>query len=232
MIIQPSQKYFMIDNYKTEIIPMDNNDLENCLKKSKDVLICTPYSPMYKKDRCISSLFTSKKSEDIFHNCKNYFVKLPIENYFVQINDNHYFCFINFPILIRYSCAGREIEDFIIKNNGILYIENECYITGKEMKIVANSEMDLGNKLVLDTPKFNSFDMKSILNNITKYELDFDKYDNGSNNDIFLLKQEKYIELYKQAENIAQQRQKFAFDHITSIPNTLGSSYFLESIQS
>lgn len=217
MIIQPPYTHFLINKAKTELIPMTEDDMGKCIKKTTDLFICSPDSPtlMKKQNKCFTHLLSNTNISDILSMCKDNFVSITKENYFIQIDKNNYYCFITFPILIRNFCPGRDPEDFIVDKDGILQIQSQCYIDNRDMRITAKTEVNFGNGLTINSPKFNGDDFGKAIINVS--DLIAQNEDNGIQGvDMKIIREfeGKYFDLYKQAEQITRERQKLTFEGI------------------
>lgn len=167
VIVDPDNKYFLINTASGKYIPMTEEDINNCIENDEK-LICSPSMPIYvnKRNHCTLSLFLDTEQRNILQKCK--IKKIPRDNYFIALNDmNNYYVYIDKPFTVRINCAGRETEVFQLKESGRFALESECVLRTDEWEISARFTKDFGN-ILLNTPKINLTDFEAIKVNLNR----------------------------------------------------------------
>lgn len=138
IIILPTTKYFLFNNNKREITPINYEEITQCHKTLKKELLCAPEAAtiINKDASCELTLITDLNREAVQKICEFRFV--PKKNYFIQITQNNeYYCIIHTPLLITESCPEENIHTMSIVKNGKIKLKPGCTITTNEIKITA-----------------------------------------------------------------------------------------------
>lgn len=131
IIIQPSTEYILVNKAASQFIPITSTEYTKCLRKPNNQLICTPTSPIYlnKHHKCEFCLFNKIDIDDLEIHCEFNIRKIQRRNYFIKLDaPNYYYVFVIYPITIRFICAGREPEEMLISEHGILLIDDHCIL--------------------------------------------------------------------------------------------------------
>lgn len=165
IIIQPSTEYILVNKAASHFIPITSTEYANCLKKPNNHLICSPTSPIYlnKHYKCEFCLFNEIDFDDLEIHCEFNIRKIQRKNYFIKLDaPNYYYVFAISPITIRFICAGREPEEMLISEHGILLIDDHCIL--KTDSLLIEAKYTVGNKdsIQLESPRLNISDLAKL----------------------------------------------------------------------
>lgn len=165
IIIQPSTEYILVNKAASHFIPITSTEYTNCLKKPDNYLICSPTSPIYlnKHYKCEFCLFSEIDIDDLEIHCEFNIRKIQRKNYFIKLDaPNYYYVFAIYPITIRFICAGREPEEMLISENGILLIDDHCIMRTDSLLIEAKYSVGNKNSIQLESPQLNVSDLAKL----------------------------------------------------------------------
>lgn len=166
IVIIPTVNYFLLNTNRREIIPISNEEINNCRRTLKNELICAPSSStiINKDQSCELSLILDPNQEKIQRLCE--FRQIPERNYFIQMDhNNRYYCIIKTPILITEHCSNTPISTTPITMNGILELKPGCSIVTNDIKI--SSFKTITSKPEILLPLFHISKLKEKIIEIT-----------------------------------------------------------------
>lgn len=208
IIIQPSTEYILVNKAASHYIPITANEYTKCLLKQDKQIICTPIHPIYlnKHSQCEFCMFDEIDMDDLAIHCKHNIQKIPNKNYFIKLQPtNHYYAYIKHPLIIRFYCAGKEPEELLLSNHGVLKIDDYCVMKTDGLMIEATHTIG-DNTIVINSPNFNA----SVLAEL-HYEIKINqnkiKEDDG---DVTLIERFdiETNELFKRIEQIKEEEQR------------------------
>lgn len=153
IIIQPSQEYVLVNKAASHYIPLSTTEHINCLRRRNDYLICSPNNPTYttKFEKCEFYLFEITEGDSFEEQCKFNIRSIQEKNYFIELfSPNYYYVHVKNQMTLRVLCKGREPEEMIIMNSGILEIDNNCIAETNGISIETKSFVENENLMMID----------------------------------------------------------------------------------
>lgn len=148
--IQPQYPYFLLDIEHMRYVPLEEEELGNCKIRTSLDLICSPYSPIYKKweSVCEMNLLYKQNIENLFQVCD---VKLlPNTNYIVPINrKNEYYCTVTKEFHVNNICGKTFQNTEYITEDGILTVRTGCIIRTEIFDIKPHTEKYMNKTTII-----------------------------------------------------------------------------------
>lgn len=210
IMIQPSTEYILINKAASHFIPLSSIEYAECLIKQDKEIICTPNNPIYlsKHSKCEFALFNEIDIDDLNIHCKDNIRKIPNRNYFIKLQPpNYYYIYIRFPLIVRFFCAGREPEELLLSQHGILRIDDYCVMKTDTVMIEAAYTTRNKQSITIISPDLNATRLATL-----NYEFKFarNKVIEINSGDVTLLEnfEVETNELLRRIEQMKEEEQK------------------------
>lgn len=164
IIIQPSQEYILVNKAASHYIPLSTSEHSNCLRRKNNYLICGPNNPIYttKFEKCEFYLFDIAEGDSFEEQCKFNIRSIQEKNYFIELfSPNYYYVHVKNQMTLRVLCKGREPEEIIIMNSGILEIDNNCIAETNGISIETKSFVENENLMMIDLQESDNAKLKN-----------------------------------------------------------------------
>lgn len=210
VMIQSSTEYLLANIAASHFLPITSAEYTNCLRKTENQIICNPASPIYlnKHYKCEFCLFNEIDIQDLEIHCENNIRKIPRKNYFIKLDaPNYYYVYVNSPITIRSICTGREPEEMLVSNHGILLVEDQCIIKTDGLLIEASHTVNNRHTITLESPKFNISELTK-LSYVVGYDSNRTNNNKGQDDGDVTLLENFDIETNELLRRVEQAREK------------------------
>lgn len=138
LYIQAEAPYIIINQAKTEISFLNENDEDNCWKLDHQNQICPENYPIYKKQAQNNFCELEILSQTATNNC--IFKQLPKRDIFIKIlNTNQYYFAVMKPTKAVSNCKAKT-ETIILNGTGILTISEGCNVYNEKFRMISQKE--------------------------------------------------------------------------------------------
>lgn len=151
ILINTDDKEYLVNDEKSEYISISEFEIKQCKLISDHRFICPTSREIYLKneDICESGILFGADINNILQKCTYKYAKA--NDYIKQLHMNTYFIFTRNEINITEKCRNKAPEKYSIKTPGKLYVNPECELKWRSMRISASN-----SKLSKITPVIES----------------------------------------------------------------------------